>query len=90
MSIDLARIKEAAEKAHAEACDLRSGSTRYMDELSEFTCDPELIVKLVAVVEAALTIDAAFKRAGTQGVTMDLGPVLEALYPFSHINGEQP
>ena len=49
----------------------------------------EEILELVAVVEAALTIDAAFKRAGTQGVTMDWGPVLEALQPFTNGAGNE-
>jgi len=77
--IDLKALKEAAEKAYEEACDLRSGSTRYMDELSEFTCDPELIVRLVAVVEAA--------RALAEGQAGNAWPEMvalrTALHPFT-------
>ena len=110
MTIDLARIKEAAEKATKGPwkafkttsglligigeetgegiTDARGGlwgdaqeAVRNADHIA--SCDPQTILQLVAVVEAALTIDAAFKRAGTQGVTMDWGPVLEALQPFT-------
>lgn len=56
---------------------LKERANAYPIELYEYE-----LAALVAVVDAALTIDAAFKRAGTQGVTMDLGPLLETLQPF--------
>lgn len=72
-------------------CQWGSATARGQDDYAYIAaCDPQTILSLVAVVEAALVIDAAFKQAGTQGVTMNWAPVAEALHPFSHINGEQP
>jgi hypothetical protein len=86
--IDLKALKEAAEKAYEEACDLRSGSTRYMDDLSEYTSDTDIIRALVKCAETLAKVRACRTEkgwilGGHPGLTQLLPDMDEALHPFT-------
>lgn len=61
-------------------CEWASATERgHADYTYIAACSPEYILKLIRVARAAEAVNEAFARAGTNGITIDFGPVSDAL-----------